>query len=104
MRVEQVTPEALEGAPGVATALLAPGADLERVRVDVVELEPGSSLPKHPAGRAQVFYVVRGAGRVAGDDDAEVPIGPGQAAFWEPGERHTSWADTAMTVLIVQRG
>jgi mannose-6-phosphate isomerase-like protein (cupin superfamily) len=102
MRLEQIALEPLDGAPGIVMAQLTAGT--EPCRVDVAALEPGSSLPKHPAGRSQVFYVVAGAGRVAGADDVDVPIGPGWAAFWEVGERHTSWADTAMTVLIIQRG
>jgi mannose-6-phosphate isomerase-like protein (cupin superfamily) len=67
-------------------------------------LQPGASLPRHPAGREQVFYVVDGRGRVAGDDDVAVEISPGWAAVWRAGEQHTSWAETRMTVLIVQRG
>lgn len=103
MRLEQIALEPLDGAPGVAMALLAPGTSPERVRVDVAVLQPGSSLPRHPAGRDQVCYVVSGRGRVAGDDDVAVEIAAGWAVGWDAGEHHTSWADTEMTVLIVQR-
>ena len=104
MRLERIDRTELDGAAGVALSVLAPGVELERVRVDVAFLEPGSSLPKHPAGREQVFYVVSGRGRVAGDNDVEREVSAGWAAVWEAGEQHTSWADTAMTVVIVQRG
>ncbi len=83
--------------------LLWPGTAPELVRVDVAVLAPGASLPRHPAGREQGFYVVSGQGRVAGDDDVEVPVGPGSLVTWSAGEQHTSWADTAMTVVIIQR-
>lgn len=104
MRLERIDPTDLDGAPGVALSVLAPGVVPERVRVDVAFLEPGASLPKHRAGREQVFYVVSGRGRVAGDNDVERQVSAGWAALWEAGEQHTSWADTAMTVVIVQRG
>lgn len=93
----------LDGAPGVALGMLTPGTEPELVRVDLAELRPGASLPKHPAGREQVFLVVSGRGRVAGDDDVEHEVGPGSVVVWQPGEQHTSWADTPMTVVIVQR-
>lgn len=93
----------LDGAPGVAMGLLWPGADPERVRVDVAVLAPGASLPRHPAGREQGFYVVSGRGRVAGGDDVAVAVGPGSLVTWSAGEQHTSWADSEMTVVVVQR-
>lgn len=104
MEILRLDPTALEGAPGVAMAMLTPGDAPERVRVDVAFLEPGGSLPRHPAGRQQVFCVVAGHGRVAGDDDVPREVGPGSLVVWSPGEQHTSWADSAMTVVIVQRG
>mgnify|MGYP000038171002 CR=1 FL=1 len=103
MRLERPTPVDLEGVPGVAMSMLTPGTSAERVRVDVAVVEAGGSLPRHPAGREQVFYVVSGHGRVAGEDGVEHPITPGTAAVWSRGEQHTSWADAPMTVVIIQR-
>ena len=103
MRLERIPLVELDGAPGVTLGALDPGASPGHVRVDVAVLAPGSSLPRHPAGREQVFYVVAGHGRVAGGDDVAVGISAGWAATWEAGEVHTSWADSEMTVLIVQR-
>jgi mannose-6-phosphate isomerase-like protein (cupin superfamily) len=94
----------LDGAAGVATGLLAPGTNPERVRVDVAVLDAGSSLPKHPAGRDQAFYVVAGTGQVAGNDDVPTDVGPGDLVTWDAGEQHTTWATTALTAVIVQRG
>lgn len=93
----------LDGVVGVAMTLLTEGTVAERVRVDVAVLEAGASLPRHPAGREQVFYVLDGTGRVAGPDDVPIDIAPGWAAVWERGEEHTSWAHTRMTALIIQR-
>ena len=103
MRLEQNPLRPLDGAPGVEMALLSSADSPERIRVHAAVLQPGASLPRHPAGREQVFYVVNGRGRVAGDDDVAVEITAGWAATWAPGEQHTSWAETEMTVLIVQR-
>lgn len=79
------------------------GDSAEHVKVDVAVFQPGSSLPKHPAACRQLFYVVEGRGRVAGEDGVEHQISAGWAATWEQGEQHTSWADTLMTVVIIQR-
>ena len=103
MRVERMESRPLDGVTGVGMTRLTEGSTAERVRVDVAVLEAGASLPRHPAGREQVFYVLDGTGRVAGPDDVPVDIGPGWAAIWQRGEEHTSWADTRMTVLIIQR-
>jgi quercetin dioxygenase-like cupin family protein len=103
MRIETVPLTDLDGAPGVAMSLLTPGTAPERVRVDVAVLQPGASLPKHPAGREQVFAVLSGHGRVAADDDVEHEVGPGSVVTWALGEQHTSWADSVMTIVIVQR-
>jgi len=103
MRVDDAQLSSLEGAPGVAMSMLAPGTTAELVRVDLAVLDAGASLPKHRAGREQLFLVVAGRGRVAGDDDVEHPVQAGSVVRWAAGEEHTSWADTQMTVVIVQR-
>lgn len=103
MQIENATLSPLQGVPGVAMSVLTPGTTAELVRVDLAVIEPGASLPKHPAGREQVFVVVSGQGRVAADDDVEHQIQAGSVVFWSVGEQHTSWADTQMTVVIIQR-
>jgi len=103
MKVDQLGLVGLEGVPGVAMTMLSPGKSAELVRVDVALLDAGASLPKHPGGREQVFYVLSGHGRVAGDDDIELQVRAGSMVLWEAGEHHTSWADSPMTVVIVQR-
>lgn len=103
MRVQQVREIGVDGVPGVTMASVRSASrQPERVKVDVAVLEAGASLPRHPAGNDQTFYVVAGQGRVAGDDDVPHPISAGWAATWQAGEQHTSWADSAMTVVIVQ--
>ena len=103
MRLEQIALDPLDGAPGVTIGRLTPGTSPEGVRVHVAVIQPGASLPRHPAGREQVFYVVSGRGRVAAEDDVAVEITAGWAAVWDAGEHHTSWAETEMTVAIIQR-
>ena len=73
-----------------------------RAHVHGAQLDAGDTLPRHPTPVWQVFAVLSGTGEVAGSDDVRRPIGPGAAAIWSPGEEHTSWARTAMTVVIVQ--
>ncbi|NNU27141.1 cupin domain-containing protein [Isoptericola sediminis] len=103
MRIERPALNPLDGAAGVSMTMLAPGLDTEQVRVDIAVLKPGSSLPKHPAGRDQAFYVVAGTGQVAGDDDVPTDVGPGDLVTWEAREQHTTWAMTTLTAVIVQR-
>lgn len=103
MRIEEIPSVDLDGLSGTAMTALNAGTSAERVKIDIAVMQPGSSLPKHPAGREQVFYVISGNGRVAADDDVQHPISAGWAAVWDRGERHTSWADSPMTVLIIQR-
>jgi mannose-6-phosphate isomerase-like protein (cupin superfamily) len=75
----------------------------EFVRVYFAVLSERTSIPKHPAGREQVFFVVSGEGRVAGHDDVEHPVRTGQAVTWARLEPHTTWADTDMAAVIVER-
>lgn len=103
MQLQEVALSALEGVPGVALSMLTPGTTAELVRVDLAVIEAGASLPKHPAGREQVFVVVSGQGRVATDDDVEHQVHAGSVVVWSAGEEHTSWAETQMTVVIIQR-
>ena len=102
MKVMHLEAHSIEGISGVAMALLLDEARIERIRVDVAQIDAGASLPRHQAGQRQLFYVVSGAGRVAAEDNSEVPVGPGSMVEWQEGEWHTSWADSAMTVLIIQ--
>ncbi|MFZ1382233.1 MAG: cupin domain-containing protein [Scrofimicrobium sp.] len=102
MKVRVVGFEDVPGAAGVSMAMILDQTQLERIRVDAAVLEYGSSLPKHRAGQHQLFFVVSGTGRVAGADDIEVPVRPGSLVEWQPGEEHTSFADSRMTVLIIQ--
>ncbi len=104
MKVERAEFEQVEGAPGFSLVGLNPGTEAGRVRVDVAHLAAGATIPRHRAGREQVFYLVSGRGRVAGADGVEVPVQTGDSVVWEYGEEHQTWADTDITAVIVQRG
>lgn len=71
-------------------------------QVHCAHFPAGSTLPRHPTPVWQVFAVVAGEGTVAADDDVPHPVTAGTAAVWSPGEEHTSWATSDMTVVIVQ--
>lgn len=102
MLITEQSVSQLPGAQGVAMLMLADGREPTHTRIDIAHLKQGASLPKHRAGSTQQFYVISGHGRVASTDDIEHSISPGTLVKWEPGEEHTSWADTDMTVLIIQ--
>jgi quercetin dioxygenase-like cupin family protein len=59
-------------------------------------------LPRHPAVIAQLFAVVEGSGWVSGADGERVPIKPGQAAFWAPGEEHESGTESGMKAIVIE--
>ena len=87
----------------------APGSVSARVRrlsanahVVVIEIAPGGVVARHPAGPAQLFTVVRGAGWVSGGDGGRAAIAAGEAVLWEAGEEHESGSDEGMTALVVE--
>lgn len=103
MRIVDLKERAFDGdATGVHMTWAAELTTPSTVAVHGARMAAGSTLPRHPTPSWQVFAVVAGSGSVAGDDDAPQPIRAGQAAVWSPGEQHTSWAETDMTVLLVQ--
>ena len=102
MDITTQTPTFFEDAPGIGMTQLQDGTTTGHTRIDVATLAAGSTLPRHAAGTDQVFAVLAGRGRVASDDGVEHPVGPGTTVRWSKGEQHTSWADTEMTVVIVQ--
>jgi quercetin dioxygenase-like cupin family protein len=62
----------------------------------------GGFVPRHPATGPQLFAVVEGTGWVSGDDGRRVPVKPGVAAYWEPGESHESGTEAGMTAIVVE--
>jgi mannose-6-phosphate isomerase-like protein (cupin superfamily) len=72
-----------------------------RTQVVCIKLGPGGVLGEHEAVLPQLFLVVDGEGVVrAGDEQRE--IGPGQAAFWESGERHETSTRKGLTAIVVE--
>jgi quercetin dioxygenase-like cupin family protein len=65
-------------------------------------LGPGGLVGYHPAGTYQLFTVIEGDGWVRADGSERVPIGAGQAAFWQPGEGHEAGTDAGMTAIVVE--
>lgn len=68
----------------------------------VVALRPGGVIGAHPAAGRQVLVVVEGDARVTGGDGTSADLGPGQAAVWEPGERHETRSGGGLTALVVE--
>ena len=71
-------------------------------RVTCFHIGQGGFIPRHPATGRQLFAVVEGTGWVSGDDGKHVPVKPGIAACWEPGEAHESGTDDGMKAIVVE--
>jgi quercetin dioxygenase-like cupin family protein len=65
-------------------------------------LGPGGLVGYHPTATYQLFAVIEGDGWVRGEGAERVPIRAGQAAFWQPGERHEAGTDVGMTAIVVE--
>ena len=70
--------------------------------VDVVEFAARSRIGRHPTRLWQLLAVVSGEGWAAGPDGHAVPLRPGEAVLWEPGEEHASGSSGGMVAVIVQ--
>lgn len=71
-------------------------------RVNVARIEAGGTIGEHPAPVRQIFAVIAGRGEVAAGGAPRRLIAAGQAAVWEPGEMHQSWASVDMLVAIIE--
>jgi quercetin dioxygenase-like cupin family protein len=76
----------------------------EAARATCLAVAPGGVIGTHPAGSHQVLLIVAGAGWVAGTDGVRVPVTAGQAAYWTPGEVHTTGSDTGLTAIALEGG
>jgi quercetin dioxygenase-like cupin family protein len=76
----------------------------ETTRATCLTVAPGGIIGTHPASAHQVLLIVAGSGWVAGNDGVRIPITPGQAAYWAPGEVHTTGSDTGLTVIALEVG
>jgi quercetin dioxygenase-like cupin family protein len=73
-------------------------------RATCLALAPGGVIGTHPASSHQVLLIVTGSGWVSGNDAARVPVTAGQAAYWAPGEVHTTGSDTGLTAVALEGG
>lgn len=76
------------------------GAD--SARVHLARLTVGGTLGEHPASVPQVFAIIDGEAEVSAGGGVRRRISAGQAAIWEPGEVHQSWALTDLVAVIVE--
>jgi quercetin dioxygenase-like cupin family protein len=74
----------------------------DAVHIACMRLGPGGRVGYHPAATYQLFAIVEGEGWVRGETGDSVPVRTGQAAFWEPGERHAAGTDTGMVAMVVE--
>jgi quercetin dioxygenase-like cupin family protein len=67
-----------------------------------LHFEPGGQIGRHPAGPAQLFFVVEGRGWVEGEDGVRREIRAGEAASFAPGELHAKGSEPGMVAVMVQ--
>ena len=58
----------------------------------------------HVAGSHQVLLIAAGSGWVAGSDGVRIAVTAGQAAYWVPGEVHTTGSDAGLTAIALEGG
>lgn len=91
-----------DGSRGLHATRIAQLAD--RARATCLAVEPGGLIGTHPAAAHQVLLIVAGAGWVAGEDGVRVPVAAGDAAYWAPGESHTTGSDQGLTAVALEGG
>ncbi|GAB1786344.1 cupin domain-containing protein [Priestia aryabhattai] len=74
----------------------------EAANIGCMYIDPQGILGHHQAPIAQLFVVVQGEGWVTGEDQKQINIKAGEAAFWEKGEWHTSGSNSDMTAILIQ--
>lgn len=67
-----------------------------------LRLGPYGVLGYHQAMTHQLLLVVEGRGWVRAGAAPRQSIAVGQAAYWEPGERHETTTDTGLTAFIIE--
>lgn len=87
---------------GVVMDFLPRIARADGTRVSIARIGAGGTIGEHRAPVRQIFAVVDGRGEVAVGGGPRRLIEAGQAAVWEPGEMHQSWASEDMLVAIVE--
>jgi len=73
----------------------------EIANIGYMYIDPKGILGHHQAPISQLF-VVEGEGWVTGEDQKQINIKAGEAAFWEKGEWHTSGSNGGMTAILIQ--
>jgi quercetin dioxygenase-like cupin family protein len=91
-----------DGSAGLHATRIAQFA--ETARATCLTVAPGGVIGTHPAGSHQVLLIVAGSGWVAGSNQARVPVTTGDAAYWPPGEVHTTGTDTGLTAIALEGG
>ncbi|MFX4302707.1 cupin domain-containing protein [Alicyclobacillus tolerans] len=65
-------------------------------------LEPNGIVGFHEASCPQLLLVVSGNGWVRCDADELVPVGIGDAVFWDQGEWHETKTHAGLTAIVVE--
>ena len=76
----------------------------ETAQATCLTVAPGGLIGTHPASGHQVLLIVSGSGWCAGANGVHVAVTAGQAAYWAPGEIHTTGSDTGLTAIALEGG
>ena len=71
-----------------------------QIRVILIGLRPGQSMPPHPENKA-IYHFLEGTGEMY-IDDAVIPITPGATIYAPQDARRGVHADTQLTLLAVR--
>jgi quercetin dioxygenase-like cupin family protein len=92
-------PVEAHGSRGFSVGAFGISADAHLVAVN---LAPGGTIGRHPAGGRQLLVVLSGEAEVAGAEGVVRRLTVGSAAVWEPGEVHETRSPGGMTAMIVE--
>jgi quercetin dioxygenase-like cupin family protein len=67
-----------------------------------LSLSPGGRIGAHPAVGHQVLLIVAGSGWVEGADEVRVAVAAGEAAYWAPGEIHTTGSEAGLIAVALE--
>ncbi|MGM9951611.1 MAG: cupin domain-containing protein [Lysinibacillus sp.] len=68
----------------------------------VMYLEEGGLVGYHQTTTPQLLLIVSGTGYVSIDQQEYIPVGAGDAVFWQRGEWHETKTDTGLTAFVIE--
>lgn len=89
---------------GVMTTLASPTQGSDHLSLWQVEMDEGAQGPVHVLDSEQIWTVISGSVTIAGENDQEIQLAPGDAAVLAPDEERQVTADAASVLVVCGRG